>query len=192
MISEEIHKLLEESDLSMSEISRRSGLSRATLYDVKKRKFRLKPESLERLLTVLGVSNEQIVWLIEETAKERKKARALRPKHESDPRNSELFAWELADQARNLGFVCEMDVPYVDFIVETSQGPVPVVAKMKVIVPDRFFAPIMASKLVLKAEWTALVTPFPPSKHKYHSLFAHHDVKWFDAAGFLGTLGTLA
>jgi hypothetical protein len=81
-----------------------------------------------------------------------------------------------------------MDVPYVDFIVETSQGPVPVVAKMKVIVPDRFFAPIMASKLELKAEWTALVTPFPPSNHKYHSLFIHHDVKWFDAAGFLGTL----
>jgi hypothetical protein len=99
---------------------------------------------------------------------------------------------ELADRARKLGFECETDVPYVDFIVNTSQGLVPVVAKMKVVVPDRFFAPIMASKLEIKAEWTALVTPFPPSKHKYQSLFAHHGVKWFDAVGFLETLGTLA
>ncbi len=188
MISEEIHKLLEESDLSMSEISRRSGLSRASLYDVRLKRFRLKPESLERLLTVLDVPNEQIGWLIEETVRERKEARALRPKHESDPRNSELFALELAKQATGLGFAYETDVAFVDFVVKTSQGLVPVVAKMKVVAPDRFFAPIMASKLITQACWSALVTPFPPSKHKYQSLFAHHGVKWFDVAGFIKAL----
>ena len=71
---EEIANLLADSKLSVTEISFRAGLSRATIYDVKRGRFRLKPESMERLLLALEVPGEQIRYLIEKTIEERMEA----------------------------------------------------------------------------------------------------------------------
>ena len=72
--------LLMKSRLSMTEIGRRSGLSRQTIYDVKKGKFLLKLKPLISLLKVLEVPDRDIAFWTIETMKERARRRAIRPK----------------------------------------------------------------------------------------------------------------
>ena len=72
--------MIMKSRLSMTEIGRRSGLSRSTIYDVKKGKFLLKLKPLISLLKVLGVPDRDIAFWTIETMKERARRRAIRPK----------------------------------------------------------------------------------------------------------------
>ena len=185
----EIARLLSESPLSMSEISRRARLSRASLYDVRRGKFRLKPDSLQRLLHALGLPPEQITFLIEETICERLQARKTRPGCNLADRESVVFLDGLLQKLVELGCNYSNNDPYADFCVRDGDRSIPVIAKISIAQPERFFAPAMAAKLNHDSEWAAIVTPFPPSSHKYEKLFLHHGILWLDVGGFLKKFG---
>ena len=184
----EIARLLAESKFSMTEISHRAQLSRTTLYDVRRGKFRLKPHSLERLLQALELPPEQISWLIEETIRERREDRKVRPGSKLTDKESNLFVEELLRKLSELGHSTSMDDPHADFWVKAGDTKVPVIAKISITQPERFFAPIMTAKLNHKSEWAAIVTPFPSSPHKYEKLFAHHCIQWLDVGDFIKAL----
>ena len=181
----EIARLLAESEFSMTEISYRAQLSRTTLYDVRRGKFRLKPRSLERLLQALELPPEQISWLIEKTIRERKEDRKVRPGSKLTDKESNLFVEELLRKLSELGHSTSMDDPHADFWVKAGDTKLPVIAKISITQPERFFAPIMAAKLEYGSSWAVIVTPFPPSPHRYQKLFDHHRIEWTDGQGLI-------
>ena len=181
----EISNLLEDSNLSVTEISFRAGLSRATIYDVRKGKFRLKPESLERLLLALEVPGEQIRYLIEKTIEERMEDRMSKPGSKGSDKEAFRFATELAGRIGELGILVSSKDENVDFVLSLGREKIPVIVKISVAQPERFFAPIMAAKLEYGSSWAVIVTPFPPAPHRYEKLFDHHRIKWLDGQGLL-------
>lgn len=182
---EEIANLLADSKLSVTEISFRAGLSRATIYDVKRGRFRLKPESLERLLLALEVPGEQIRFLIEKTIEERMEDRMAKPGSKGSDKEATLFATELEGRIADLGIRVSSKDENVDFVLSLGREKIPVIVKISVAQPERFFASIMAAKLEYRSGWAVIVTPFPPSPHKYEKLFAHHRIEWTDGQGLL-------
>ena len=185
---EEIANLLEDSKLSVTEISFRAGLSRATIYDVKRGRFRLKPESMERLLLALEVPGEQIRYLIEKTIEERMEDRMSKPGTKVSDKEASRFATELEGRVADLGIRVSSKDENVDFVLSLGREKIPVIVKISVAQPERFFAPIMAAKLEYGSGWAVIVTPFPPSPHRYQKLFAHHRIEWTDGQGFLKLL----
>jgi transcriptional regulator with XRE-family HTH domain len=181
----EISNLLEDSNLSVTEISFRAGLSRATIYDVRKGKFRLKPESLERLLLALEVPGEQIRYLIEKTIEERMEDRMSKPGTKVSDKEATVFATELADRIGDLGILVSSKDENVDFVLSLGREKIPVIVKISVVQPERFFASIMAAKLEYGSSWAVIVTPFPPAPHRYEKLFDHHRIEWTDGQGLL-------
>ena len=182
---EEIANLLADSKLSVTEISFRAGLSRATIYDVKRGRFRLKPESLERLLLALEVPGEQIRFLIEKTIEERMEDRMAKPGSKGSDKEATLFATDLEGRIADLGIRVSSKDENVDFVLSLGREKIPVIVKISVAQPERFFASIMAAKLEYRSGWAVIVTPFPPSPHKYEKLFAHHRIEWTDGQGLL-------
>lgn len=182
---EEIANLLADSKLSVTEISFRAGLSRATIYDVKRGRFRLKPESLECLLLALEVPGEQIRFLIEKTIEERMEDRMAKPGSKGSDKEATLFATELEGRIADLGIRVSSKDENVDFVLSLGREKIPVIVKISVAQPERFFASIMAAKLEYRSGWAVIVTPFPPSPHKYEKLFAHHRIEWTDGQGLL-------
>lgn len=187
--AEEISKILKESGISITELSARAGLSRATLYDVMKGRFRLKPESLERLLSVLEISENQMKYLVEKAIEERREARMVRPGAKGSEKEAQHFAQELVGRISELGISVSQSDQNVDFVITYGGEKVPVIVKISVIQPERFFAPIMQAKLDYGSSWAVVVTPFSPSKHRYEHLFMHHSVKWLDGQSFVNLLG---
>jgi transcriptional regulator with XRE-family HTH domain len=184
----EIARLLAESEFSMTEISYRAQLSRTTLYDVRRGKFRLKPRSLERLLQALELPPEQISWLIEETIRERREDRKVRPGSKLTDNESKLFVEELLRKLSELGHSTSMNAPHVDFWVKVGETKLPVIVKISITQPERFFAPIMAAKLEYGSDRAVIVTPFPPSDHRYQELFDYHRIEWTDGQGLIKLL----
>ena len=185
---EEIANLLADSKLSVTEISFRAGLSRAAIYDVKRGRFRLKPESMERLLLALEVPGEQIRYLIEKTIEERMEDRMAKPGTKGSDKEAFRFATELEGRVADLGIRVSSKDENVDFVLSLGREKIPVIVKISVAQPERFFAPIMAAKLEYGSGWAVIVTPFPPSPHRYQKLFAHHRIEWTDGQGLLKLL----
>jgi transcriptional regulator with XRE-family HTH domain len=185
---EEIANLLKDSKLSVTEISFRARLSRATIYDVKRGRFRLKPESLERLLLALEVPEEQIRFLIEKTIEERMQDRMAKPGTKGSDKEAFHFATELADRIGELGILFSSKDQNVDFVLSLGREKIPVIVKISVVQPERFFAPIMAAKLEYGSGWAVIVTPFPPSPHRYQKLFDYHRIEWTDGQGLIKLL----
>ena len=185
-----IRTLLEQSPLTVCEISRSSGLSRAWIYDARKGGFTPKPETLKTLLTAMDLSSPEIDEVLALNASERNGNKGRKPSRRKSDRLSHEFADLLFKETVKRGHeVRAEEEGLCDFFVKSVGKWIPVTARLTITDHARFLVPLMEARLRNEGKWAAMVTQFVEQEEfRYQKTFESCGVERMTVEGFLSRI----